>query len=301
MLTAADVSYYQNVADDTYTRQWLIVRCCDGTFFDPNAIANAAWCRWAVSVGKMTGWTAYVVYRLGLNQFILENLALIYPLDRVMIDVESWGGQIKGDHSAEINQLADSLANLVGQSHVWIYGNQGDLASIAPGRHPWMRVVVAAYGPNKPNVPNMIGWQYTNGQYLSGDRPRSSAPFGYCDHNELYVDELSLEGGGSLVEEDDMLTPEQDAAIALLPGMNAKYDANRINIAGELAAYILGMNDKIDTINQTLASLVAVVQTLSGPNPIDVSGAVEAGISNAFASQHASPITITLTGTGTPT
>lgn len=155
----------------------------------------------------MRGWTAYVVYRPGMNAAVLANVSKITPVDRLMIDVESWGGQIVGDHSDEINSLADSLANVVGsQDRVWIYGNGYDLGTIAPRRRPWLQVVAAAWGDNKPVVANMIGWQYTEGQHVSGNRPRASAPFGYCDHNELYVDELSGQGGGTPIEvpaEDD--------------------------------------------------------------------------------------------------
>lgn len=194
MIIAADVSYYQPQADDSYTRPWLIIRCCDGDFLDPKAIGNADWCRGAVAERRMLGWTAYVVYRPGKNAEILEHLTEIAPLDRVMIDVESWGGQIVGNHAAEINSLADSIGNAIGQANVWVYGNRGDLASIDPGNQ--RLTVVAAYGSTKPTLPNMIGWQYTNGQVKSGNRPLASAPFGACDHNELYVDELSPQGGG---------------------------------------------------------------------------------------------------------
>lgn len=210
MIFAADVSKYQTQVTDAYTRQWLIIRCCDGNTFDVNAVGNADWCRGAVAEGRMVGWTAYVVYRPGLNSAVIANLKKIQPLDRVMIDIESWGGQITGNHAAEINALASSIAGLVGSTHVWVYGNAGDLNSIDPGRG--QLTVVAAYGTKKPTLPNMIGWQYTNGVTASGSRPLSSAPFGPCDHNELYVDELSPSGGGVIIGGDVPVLDATDIA-----------------------------------------------------------------------------------------
>jgi hypothetical protein len=187
---------FQEKASSAYPRKWLIFRCCDGDYLDPHATFNADWCRGAVVQGRMLGWTAYVVYRPGMNAAVLENLGRITPLDRVMIDVESWGGAIRGDHSDDINSLAAAVSHIVGETKVWLYGNTSDLGSIAPRRYGWLKLVVAAWGPNKPTLGNLIGWQYTDGQHLSGSRPLSSAPFGSCDHNELYVDELDPAGGG---------------------------------------------------------------------------------------------------------
>lgn len=200
---SADVSYFQKKVDNSYPRQWLIFRCCDGDFMDPNATFNANWARGAVIQGKLLGWSTYVVYRPGENSAVLANLAKIVPVDRVMVDVESWGGAIRGDHSDDVNELLDDLASIVGQDHVWLYGNLSNLNEICPRRRPWAKLVIASWGANKPNVANMVGWQYTDGAHPAGDRPLSSAPFGACDHNEIYLDAVGPLGSGTLIEPED--------------------------------------------------------------------------------------------------
>jgi hypothetical protein len=108
-----------------------------------------------------------------------------------MIDVESWGGAITGDRSAEINALADKLATRQGaRERVWGYANRNDYATIWPHRPAWLGLVVASYGGSKPASPGpgpLIGWQYTNGQWDVPGLPKSSKPFGACDHNQLYI------------------------------------------------------------------------------------------------------------------
>jgi hypothetical protein len=164
----------------------------------------------------MDGWTGYVVYRPGQNAAILDLLKRSgFPaFDRIMIDIETWPvngvPQITGNRSVEINALALGISDIVGKGNVWGYGNQGDLASLWPSRPSWVPLVIASYGGSRPTVPNMIGWQYTDGQYSVPGLPNSSAPFGHCDHNELYLD-LSVQGGGVLLE--DTLTAAEVADI----------------------------------------------------------------------------------------
>ncbi len=190
--TACDISYWQPPVDDSYPHRWLIFRCCDATFHDPNCDHNNAWASAAVANGRLDGWTAYGVYRPGMNPAVLNHAARLPPGGHVMIDVESWGGAIGGDHSTEINALLDGLRALFpgqlipGLDRVWAYGNRADLASIFPNRGN-TPVVVASYGGSKPDVPNLIGWQYTDGRYSVAGLPSSTPPFGACDHNELYL------------------------------------------------------------------------------------------------------------------
>lgn len=205
MIIAPDVSYYQAKVDDTFDRDWLIFRACDGEFLDPNAEFNADWARGAVAEGRIKGWTMYSVYRPGLNSAVLLNLSKLAPYDRLEVDIESWGGAIVGDHSDDINNLILDFAVLVGQSNVWRYGNHGDLASIHPTPIDGQLTRVASYTPGRPELANLIGWQYTNGTENHTTNPASSAPFGACDHNELYVDELPPDGGGVLEEEVSVL------------------------------------------------------------------------------------------------
>lgn len=209
MIIAPDVSYYQVKVDSSYDREWFIFRGCDGGFLDPNASFNADWSRGAVAEGLISGWTMYVVYRPGMNAAIMSNLAKLGPADRLEIDIESWpiNGRptITGDHSADINSLALDLAAVVGQTNVWRYGNAGDLDSIHPHPVAGQLERTAGYTPTRPVRVNQIGWQYTNGVENHTSNPSTSAPFGACDHNELYVDELSPDGGGIPITKADIM------------------------------------------------------------------------------------------------
>jgi len=297
MIYAPDVSYFQKPVDDSFTRQWLIFRCCDGTFPDPNAATNAAWCRKAAASGRLLGWTTYVVYRPGWNAAVIQRLKALGPLDRVMIDVESWpvNGKpsISGDHSREINVLVDAVAALVGQGNVWVYGNVGDLDAIYPWRRPYVQYVIAAYGTVRPTWPNMVGWQYTDGRVTSDARPSVTPPFGRCDHNELYVDGLSGQGGGTPITEDIDMTPEQAARLVnieailgrvqnliLDPAIGIMHRADNATAAGNNAAEIASevrnaLNDPAHGVLVRVAALQAALAALPSPvggAPVDVTG-----------------------------
>lgn len=200
-----DISEWNAPVDDSYSRSWLILRCCDGGHYDAHADHNAAWARAAKAAGKLAGWTTYVVFRPGQNATVMAQLARLGSLDRVMIDVEGWPDPatgipaIAGDHSAEINQLATSIAGLVGQSNVWSYANEGDYFAIWPSRPTWVQTMVAGYGSSQPSGwANLIGWQYTNGVENHTTMPQSTSPFGACDHNELFFD-VTAQGGGTVI------------------------------------------------------------------------------------------------------
>jgi hypothetical protein len=186
---ACDVSYYQREVDNTYPHGWLIFRACDGTFRDSKYKANLSWAEHAALTGKLTGFTAYVVFRPGVDVLSVIKSMTASPsrFMTVMIDIESWQGQIRGDYSAAITKLATDLAGWLGDKRrVLAYGNQGDLANIYPRRPDWLKLVVAGYGSQRPSVHNMIGWQYSDGSSrwpVPSGYPRSSKPFGNCDHN----------------------------------------------------------------------------------------------------------------------
>lgn len=191
---ACDISEFQPVVNDSYPHRWLTFRVCDGDYLDHNVTANLAWCKAALAAGKLDGYTVYVVYRPGMNSTILGHLdGAGIPNDCwVMVDVESWGSQITGDHSTEINALCSALAKRQGdQSRVWGYANLNDYRTVWPNRPAWLGLVVASYGGQQPTSPGpgpLVGWQYTDGQYSEPNLPSSSAPFGACDHNLLFME-----------------------------------------------------------------------------------------------------------------
>lgn len=243
---ACDVSYFQPAVTDAYPHPWLIFRCCDGDFADPHCDTNARWAAKATAAGKMLGWTAYVVYRPGRNQAVLNHVAGLPAGGHIMIDAEPWNGQIVGDHSTEINQLAEALASRYGRSRVWAYGNRGPDLTIWPNKPPWIGWLVASYGATKPQVPNMIGWQYTDGSWAIPGKPNASAPFGACDHNELYITAESAQSGHA-VQIPKPASPEEDidmiiirngtrSEIALLTGKGAQPLQDGASVAALKAA-----------------------------------------------------------------
>lgn len=271
---APDVSYFQPKVTNALTRKWLIFRLCDGDFLDPNAAANAAWCRESKAATRIYGWMTYVVWRPGKNAAILKYLDAFGRLDEVEIDVESWPNKsgnptITGDHSEEINELADAIAARVGKAKTWIYGNLGDLDSLAPSRRPWLNVDVAAYRDTAPTgVANMRGWQYTNGQVRSGSRPLSSAPFGACDHNELYLDldltiDLSLLGG--LLS--DLTVAQQEEALTILrtlkanQGLTAGQQQNSYNRLIQIQTILGRLQTAQSSTSTAEATQIAAVMT----------------------------------------
>lgn len=261
MTVACDISEYQVPVNDSYPHRWITFRACDGSYVDRNAPANLAWCQRALTAGRLDGYGVYVVYRPGANAAILATLSRLgVPTGcTVMVDAESWGGQIRGDNSAELNALANALVARQGaQSRVWGYGNRSDLSGLWPGRPSWLGVVVASYGGSKPTgIPNMVGWQYTDGQpqYAVPGLPSASAPFGPCDHNELY---LTAQG-------DPPVTPAEIAAVAdavwgkvfsaLMP------DGKTLSPQHSAAEWLAGTNiaERDDVTAAQLAAAVAVI------------------------------------------
>lgn len=191
---ACDISEFQPLVDQSYPYRWLILRCCDGGYVDRHLDHNLAWAVAAKANRRLDGFAVYVVYEPGQNNTILHNLnAAAVPTDcTIMIDVESWDGKIRGDHSTEINQLVAALAQRQAgaRDRVWCYGNRGDLASIYPSRPGWLGVVVASYGVPTVTLDGpgrLVGHQYTDGTDTVPGLPSSSPPFGRCDHNQLYL------------------------------------------------------------------------------------------------------------------
>lgn len=199
-----DVSNYQVKVDNTFTGPFLMFKVSEGTtYVDPKAAANGSWCLSNCGSGKkLVGYGGYHVWAPGSEQaqanLFFANVKL-NPHLVAMIDVESWGGRNKGDNSASITTLANLFAAKLGQKRVKVYGNSGDLAALYPNRPSWLGVVKASYSSTAPPEP-WVGWQYTDGSNtwpVPSGWPRSSAPFGNCDHNAYYgtVQQFAAEYG----------------------------------------------------------------------------------------------------------
>lgn len=173
----ADVSEFQCVVNDAYPWPVLAFRSNDGTYRDRKFAANLAWAKGAVARGKLAFFIVYAVYEPDGGNWASTLMSMVgtpHPAMVVMMDVESWGGRISGDHSADINAGRARLAQWLGNSaRVIGYGNVGDLNRLWPNKNG-AQVVIAAYGSN-PSYPGKIAHQYT-------DRG-ACAPFGTADMN----------------------------------------------------------------------------------------------------------------------
>lgn len=192
-----DVSEHQpSAVNDTFNRQFLAFRA-SSEYDRPDALApaNLAWCLKARAAGKIVNFCVYVIPGNVPNDAVTGRLdALGVPNDCViMLDVESWGGLITGDHSQQFNTLATTLRQRQGgrADLVWGYLNPNVDASLWPSRPAWLGFIQPAYGPSTAPDPrglNRIGWQYTNGSQNGTSYPSSSSPFGAVDHNVMFID-----------------------------------------------------------------------------------------------------------------
>jgi hypothetical protein len=174
----ADVSEYQSLVDDRYPHPVLAIRACDGTYRDKKFAQNYAWALNALESGKLSVLIVYIVYRSNWAQGLATLKDLVgVPHQRmaIMIDVESWGGQIKGNQSLGLNALHAELATWLGDPRRVIgYGNVADLRALWPFQPSGLRHVVASYG-SVPSYPGMLAHQYADNAACD--------PFGPCDGN----------------------------------------------------------------------------------------------------------------------
>lgn len=181
----ADVSEWQTPVTDAYPYRVLCIRSNDGTHRDLNWAANHGWCKRAADAGRLAFFIVYFVYRPGVDAVgVLKSMVGDpHPKMAVMVDVESWEGQIRGDQSGGINATVDQVAAWLGDRRRVIgYGNRGDLDNLWPNKPDGMRLVVAGYGSN-PDYPGKIAHQYTNGEGFGGGLPEGAAPWAKCDMN----------------------------------------------------------------------------------------------------------------------
>ncbi|ALF01403.1 lysin A [Mycobacterium phage LilPharaoh] len=185
----ADVSEWQVPVTDAYANagyRVLCIRSNDGTYRDKNWATNYAWCKRAVDDGRLKFFIVYFVWRPNWQAAVdtlMSQVGQPHPRMAVMIDVESWGGQIGGDQSNGINAAYERIAGWLGDRRRVIgYGNVGDLDRLWPRKPEGVRLVVAGYG-RLPTYPGLIAHQYTDGQGYGGGLPEGAPPFGNCDMN----------------------------------------------------------------------------------------------------------------------
>ncbi|MDQ2636533.1 MAG: hypothetical protein M3Y83_06625, partial [Actinomycetota bacterium] len=170
----ADVSEWQVGVNDSYPYRVLCIRSNDGTYRDHRWHNNYAWCRRAADSGRLTFFIGYFVWRPNWRQTVdtfIDQVGTPHPKMAVMLDVESWGGQIRGDRSAGINAAVEAVGSYVGATAKVIgYGNVGDLNTLWPHKPPGIRLVVAAFGHNPP-YPGKVAHQYTDGSGYGGGLP----------------------------------------------------------------------------------------------------------------------------------
>jgi hypothetical protein len=174
----ADVSEWQVGVDDSYPYPVLCIRSNDGTHRDRRWVNNYGWCLRNTDSGRLTFFIVYFVWRVNWPAAVdtfKKQVGTPHPKMAVMLDVESWGGQIRGNRSAEINASYEAVGAFVGSNAKVIgYGNVGDLNNLWPHKPPGIRLVIAAYGHNPP-YPGKVAHQYTDG---SGYGARDGLPDG---------------------------------------------------------------------------------------------------------------------------
>lgn len=176
----ADVSEFNPVANANYLAagyRWIAIRSNDGTYKDKHFVQNLAWAKRMADAGKLDGFIVYAVYEPDNEVWadtLIKNVGTPHPLMAVMIDAESWGGRIKGDHSADINAGAAKLALWLHSARRVIgYGNAYDLNTLWRKRGD-VRIVLADYTANRP-FPGKIAHQFTSHANVPG--------FGTADMN----------------------------------------------------------------------------------------------------------------------
>ena len=175
----ADVSEFQVLVDDRYPYKFLSIRSNDGTYRDHHFAQNYTWAKKSLASGRLTGLIVYFVWRTNWQDSVTTHTSMCggrpHPKQVTMIDVESWGGHIKGDQSTGLNAARAALVKWYGgdKRRVIAYGNAGDLATLWPTRGD-IGIVLANYGSN-PGFPGKVAHQFADNY--------STAPFGPCDIN----------------------------------------------------------------------------------------------------------------------
>lgn len=276
-----DTSEWQVAVNDSFNREFFMFRVSNESGrIDYKINANLGWSKTRRASGKIKQFGGYVIPCVVPNATNLSNLdAVGFSKDAVvMIDLESWGGLVRGNHTADLNALATLLrARQGGRADlVWLYANRGDLGSLYPGpRLPWLGIVIAGYQSQQPTgIPNMIAWQYTNGTENYTNWPSATPPFGNCDHNALFVP-IPLPG------EDMPITPQEKKDIAKevwnymfatddLP--NNPHQAS--DWVGNAARATNAIKLATDTLEPSMATLSKAIAAIKVPTADEIATAV---------------------------
>jgi Peptidase family M23 len=163
----ADVSEWQRPVDDSYPYRVIAIRSNDGTYRDKNWASNYTWCKRRCDENALVFFIVYFVWRQNWQQTVdtLKNrVGQPHPRMAVMIDVESWQGQIIGNQSDGLNKAYRAVADWLGdRRRVIAYGNRGDLNSLWPYKPVGLRIVLASYGSN-PGYPGKIAHHTPTGR-----------------------------------------------------------------------------------------------------------------------------------------
>ncbi len=178
----ADVSSWQCVVNDSYPHDWFSFRSNNGQNRDPNFGANWDWSVKAVKSGKIVGFHVYLAWEDGdvdgavsVHKSMINSKGGPSAMQASMMDAESWGGAISGNHSSSYNSARENLISFYGgnRKRVFAYANQYDRQNLWPsyGDAKW---IIANYSTN-PKLADQIAHQY-------GD-DINCKPFGPCDGN----------------------------------------------------------------------------------------------------------------------
>lgn len=282
-----DVSEFNAKLGPGYNRPFTYFRACDGTTYaDQHFDDNVAYTVAQKAKGAISGGLVYHVYRPGsmvaLFNYLWNRFGGVRPawLLGVVIDMEGWGGEIRGDQSGPANQLAGMHAAKLGSwQSVLGYANGGDWAKLWPGCDPRIRRIRAAYGGKLSINPanHEIGQQYTDGQYQVAGLPSATAPMGPCDHNAFnyltpaqMVADLApnLGGDGFLAELTDT---EQRNAYNMLLRMSAALDdgtTTPVAMRGEVTHRLRAIQTVTDVVKyKGVYSAADIAQTVVAALP----------------------------------
>lgn len=191
LTTWPDVSEWQAPLSDAFTGPLVCCRASLSTYKTDNHIGiNRVWQQRKVRSGQLAFEFYYHVWYPGSEAAQYDTAMRAIGGARagiaVMLDIESWSGAIRGDHTASIDNLRARFATTLGSAlSVPVYGDTGDLRSIYSGRSSTVPTILASYGSQWWSVEgNQVGQQYTDGTWQGpAGCPNSVAPFGRCDFN----------------------------------------------------------------------------------------------------------------------